>query len=279
MDGHPPKRCGGTPESSRLPPPQLGGRRATHFSFRNQPRRSTAVFCQANQKRFSFQVRLTALPKEARGTSPFDGDGHEALESVARHRVRRGTPPPHSALRLALDGDVQRGRLGPRVPRLPMDRDLRQRGLQLPRVDRVGGDVRAFLLLEIRSDGRVIFTRDNRFATYFLWRGLAAIRGDASGARDPRGSPRAARTHVLRATPKIPVALVWPVQRRGARRPHDRRPGLRPLGSRRTDFRRGTRERMSLQTRVDLSFRPGLGVVAPQRTTKIYYATPFAKAM
>src|SRR5947207_10023140 len=166
MDGHPPKRCGGTPESSRLPPPQLGGRRATHFSFRNQPRRSTAVFCQANQKRFSFQVRLTALPKEARGTSPFDGDGHEALESVARHRVRRGTPPPHSALRLALDGDVQRGRLGPRVSRLPMDRDLRQRGLQLPRVDRVGGDVRAFLLLEVRSDGRVIFTRDNRFATY-----------------------------------------------------------------------------------------------------------------
>src|SRR5439155_2443892 len=71
------------PESSRLPPPQLGGRRATHFSFRNQPRRSTAAFCQANQKRFSFQVRLTALPKEARATSPFDGDGHEALESVA----------------------------------------------------------------------------------------------------------------------------------------------------------------------------------------------------
>src|SRR5437762_12398671 len=120
MDGHPPKRCGGTPESSRLPPPQLGGRRATHFSFRNQPRRSTAVFCQANQKRFSFQVRLTALPKEARGTSPFDGDGHEALESVARHRVRRGTPPPHSALRLALDGDVQRGRLGLPFLRYPL---------------------------------------------------------------------------------------------------------------------------------------------------------------
>src|SRR5437667_140555 len=91
MDGHPPKRCGGTPESSRLPPPQLGGRRATHFSFRNQPRRSTAVFCQANQKRFSFQVRLTALPKEARGTSPFDGDGHEALESVAT-QAEHATP-------------------------------------------------------------------------------------------------------------------------------------------------------------------------------------------
>src|SRR5437879_4819929 len=36
---------------------------------------------------------------------------------------------------------------------------------------------------------------------------------------------------------------------------------------------------MSLRTRVDLSFRPGLGVIAPWRTTKIYYGTPFATAM
>src|SRR5438132_13813769 len=113
MDGHPPKRCGGTPESSRLPPPQLGGRRATHFSLRNQPRRSTAVFCQANQKRFSFQVRLTALPKEPRGTSPFDGDGHEPPEPVATHRGRRGPPPPHSSPRRAPDADVPRGCVGP----------------------------------------------------------------------------------------------------------------------------------------------------------------------
>src|SRR5439155_2326508 len=112
-----------------------------------------------------------------------------------------------------------------------------------------------------------------------LRRGLAAVRGDASGARDPRRSPRAARTHVLRATPKIPVALVRPVQRRGARRPHYRRPSLRKHGRRRTEFPRGPRERMSLRTRVDHAFRPGLGVIPLYRTTKIYYGTPFATAM
>src|SRR5207253_739549 len=80
-------------------------------------------------------------------------------------------------------------------------------------------------------------------------------RGDASGARDPRGSHRAARIHVLRAIPKIPVALVRPVQRRRARCPHDRRPGLRQHGRRRTEFPRGPRERMSLRTRFDPSFR------------------------
>src|SRR5438093_883553 len=137
--------------------PPTGWPESHPLFFSMQARCSRRNFVKRIKNETRFKSRRLIRLRTSTATTPLDGDRHRAPEPLARVRLCRGTARALPALRLAVDGHVQRrGLRDGHGRRRALRSDGRSRD-ELPRGDRERRALRTRLDLPVRSGRRVSF--------------------------------------------------------------------------------------------------------------------------